>query len=77
LPSISDQRRKSIKSNSREGDVILLFNIAAWSVSGLLMAWMLFDLIRVNRQFDEDYLLSSHEGDIVDTEEAEKAEGLL
>ncbi|VFU09719.1 conserved hypothetical protein [Methylocella tundrae] len=57
--------------------MILLFNIAAWSVSGLLMAWMLFDLIRVNRQFDEDYLLSSHEGDIVDTEEAEKAEGLL
>lgn len=56
--------------------MISLFNMAAWGVSGLLMAWMLFDLIKVNRRYDEDYLLSSHEGDIVDTEVAEKAEGL-
>lgn len=57
--------------------MINLFNIAAWAVSGLLMAWMVFDLFIVNRKFDETYLLSSHEGDIVDTEEAEKAEGLI
>jgi hypothetical protein len=57
--------------------VILLFNVAAWSIAGFLMALMLFDLIRVNKKYSEDYLLSSHEGDIVDTEEAERAEGLL
>jgi hypothetical protein len=52
------------------------FNIAVWAVSGLLLAWMLFDLIRVDRKYDEDYLLSSQEGAIVDIETAEKAEGL-
>lgn len=57
--------------------MIQLFNIAAWAASGLLAAWMLVDLIKVNRRYDEDYLLSSHEGDIVDTVEAEKVEGLL
>ncbi|ACK51552.1 conserved hypothetical protein [Methylocella silvestris BL2] len=57
--------------------MIALFNIAAWGLSGLLTAWMLFDLIRVNKRYEEDYLLSSQEGEIVDTLVAEQAEGLL
>ncbi|WP_374309505.1 hypothetical protein [Methylocella sp.] len=57
--------------------MIQVFNIAAWAAAALLAAWMLFDLIKVNRSYSEDYLLSSHEGDIIDTEDAEKAEGLL
>lgn len=57
--------------------MIAWFNIAAWGASAAIAAWLLFDLLSVDRKYDETFLTSSHEGDIVDTEVAEKAEGLL
>jgi len=36
---------------------------AAWGTSILLFIWMLFDAWRVGRAFDEDFLLSSREGE--------------
>jgi hypothetical protein len=35
---------------------------AAWIVSGLIFLWMLWDAIRVGREYDEDLLQSSREG---------------
>jgi len=34
----------------------------AWVVSALLILWMVWDFFRVNREYDEDILLSSREG---------------
>lgn len=35
---------------------------AAWGASAVLLLLMLSDALRVNREFDEDMLLSSKEG---------------
>ena len=35
---------------------------AAWAASALLLLWMLADMIRVDREYDEDLLMSSREG---------------
>ena len=35
---------------------------AAWAIAALLLLWMVMDAARVNREFDEDVLLSSREG---------------
>ena len=43
-------------------DFWTLLTYAAWGVSGLLLAWMLIDTIRVNIEYDEDLLISSREG---------------
>lgn len=43
-----------------------ILEYAAWAISILLGLWMLFDLIRTNRAYSEDLLLSSQEGDIED-----------
>lgn len=40
----------------------VLLEYAAWAVSAVLLLWMLMDAARVNREFDEDTLLSSREG---------------
>ena len=40
-----------------------ILEYAAWAISILLGLWMLFDLIRTNRAYSEDLLLSSQEGD--------------
>ncbi len=37
---------------------------AAWIISFLLFAWMLMDFMRVNRDYSEDLLTSSREGEI-------------
>lgn len=34
----------------------------AWILSAVLLLWMLMDAIRVNREYDEDLLISSREG---------------
>ncbi len=34
----------------------------AWIASAAIFLWMLVDMIRVNRSFSEDVLLSSREG---------------
>jgi hypothetical protein len=45
----------------------------AWIVSAALFLWMFVDMIRVNRSFGEDLLLSSREG--VDELFAEPGQG--
>jgi len=37
---------------------------AAWVISFVLFAWMLMDFMRVNRDYSEDLLTSSREGEI-------------
>jgi len=39
-----------------------LLTYAAWIVSAALLLWMLIDMIRVNNEYDEDFLISSQEG---------------
>jgi len=39
-----------------------IFGYLAWIVSFAIFAWMLFDVVRVGREYDEDLLLSSREG---------------
>lgn len=43
-----------------------LLEYAAWAISILLGLWMLIDLIRTNRAYSEEFLLSSREGEIED-----------
>jgi heme O synthase-like polyprenyltransferase len=40
-----------------------LLSYAAWGVSILLFLWMLADFWKVAQDFDEDFLLSSREGE--------------
>ena len=40
-----------------------MLEYAAWIVSALLALWMLVDAARTGRQYDEDLLLSSREGE--------------
>jgi hypothetical protein len=40
-----------------------VLSYAAWGISALLFVWMLVDAWSVGRQFDEDFLLSSREGE--------------
>lgn len=40
----------------------ILLEYAAWGLSAVMLIWMLADAARVNREFDEDTLLSSREG---------------
>ena len=44
-----------------------LLEYAAWALSAILGLWMLFDMIKTNRAYDEDLLTSSKEGEIDDT----------
>ncbi len=39
-----------------------LLSYAAWGISGLLILWMLADMVSVAKQYDEDFLMSSREG---------------
>lgn len=39
-----------------------ILTYAAWIISAVLLLWMLMDTIRVNREYDEDLLISSREG---------------
>jgi hypothetical protein len=40
-----------------------VLSYAAWAVSILLFIWMLMDAWGVGRKFEEDFLLSSREGE--------------
>lgn len=35
----------------------------AWSLSAAMLIWMLIDAFMVSSQYDEEYLMSSREGD--------------
>ena len=48
-------------------DNFQLIEYAAWALSAILGLWMLFDMIKTNRAYDEDLLTSSREGDIDET----------
>jgi hypothetical protein len=39
-----------------------ILQYGAWAAAGLLVLWMVFDAIKVSKQFDEDVLTSSQEG---------------
>ena len=43
-----------------------LLEYAAWAISALLGAVMLYDLVRTNAAYSEDMLMSSREGEIED-----------
>ncbi|WP_409562947.1 hypothetical protein RLW55_17940 [Hyphomicrobium sp. B1] len=45
----------------------VLLEYAAWALSAILGLWMLFDMIRTDRSYDEELLTSSREGEIDDT----------
>ena len=35
---------------------------AAWSLSAILLVWMVVDAFMISSQYDEEYLMSSREG---------------
>jgi hypothetical protein len=35
---------------------------AAWGISGLLLAWIVLDALKVSQHYDEELLMSSREG---------------
>lgn len=43
-----------------------LLEYAAWGLSGIIGLWLLFDLLKTDRSYSEDFLTSSREGDIDD-----------
>jgi len=47
---------------AKEMDFWDILSYAAWIVSAALLGWMLMDAIRVNREYDEELLISSREG---------------
>lgn len=55
-----------------------LFEYASWIASALILGWMLLDAIRIGKEFDEEFLLSSQEGvdeivaELLEAEEAKK-----
>jgi hypothetical protein len=42
--------------------IVTILEYAAWIISASLGAWMLFDAIKVSRQYDEEFLTTSVEG---------------
>jgi hypothetical protein len=44
-----------------------LLEYVAWAISILLGLWMVIDLIKTNRAYSEELLLSSREGEIDDS----------
>lgn len=48
--------------------MISAMNICAWSAAAALALWMLWDMLRTNRSYSEEYLTSSAEGEIIDAE---------
>ncbi|WP_343711936.1 hypothetical protein [Inquilinus sp.] len=41
-----------------------LAEYAAWALSAAILLWLLADMLRVDRSYDEDLLTSSREGEI-------------
>jgi hypothetical protein len=44
-------------------DLWTLLSWGAWIVSGLLFLWMLVDMLSVSKNYSEDFLMSSREGE--------------
>jgi hypothetical protein len=43
-----------------------LLEYAAWGLSGIIGVWLLFDLLKTDRSYSEEFLTSSREGEIDD-----------
>ena len=43
-------------------DVFDILGYACWIIAALLLFWMLMDFMKTNKEFEEDFLLSSREG---------------
>lgn len=39
-----------------------VLSYAAWGISGLLLLWIAADMLKVSREYDENFLMSSREG---------------
>jgi hypothetical protein len=39
-------------------NVVRILEYAAWIISAVLVAWMIYDATKVSREYDEDYLIS-------------------
>ncbi len=56
-------------------DIWNMMGYGCWAGSVLLLGWMFIDFLRVNRDNDEDFLISSREGhDEILEQEREHAE---
>ena len=44
-------------------DIWTIVSYAAWIVSAWLLLWIVVDAISVSQQYDEEFLMSSREGD--------------
>jgi len=51
----------------QELNLFQILEYAAWAISAFLGLYMLLDLIKTNRAYSEDVLISSKEGEIEDT----------
>jgi hypothetical protein len=40
-----------------------MLSYAAWFISAVLLIWIVKDAISVSQQYDEEFLMSSREGD--------------
>ncbi len=49
--------------------IVTLLEYAAWIISAVLVVWMVFDAVKVSREYPEDYLLSRTDIDDVGYEE--------
>jgi len=43
-------------------DMWNILEYGAWIASGILLLWMLVDMLRINSEYDEELLISSREG---------------
>ncbi len=44
-------------------NIWVLLSYGAWAVSILIFGWMILDALAVARQYKEDFLMSSREGE--------------
>lgn len=49
-----------------------VLSYAAWAASAVILIWMVVDMIKVSKEHDEDYLLSSREGEDILMQELEE-----
>lgn len=42
--------------------IVTILEGAAWVISAVLAAWMVFDAVRLSREYDEEFLTTSIEG---------------
>ena len=42
--------------------IVHVLEWAAWAISAILGVWMLYDMLRTGREYDEEFLTTSVEG---------------